>query len=123
MLSFCGWGTCLEPWPGMLKIQGTNILLNMFFGPVVNASRGITYQLSARTNEFVMNFSRAINPQITKYYTLNQKQKMFSLVTRGSKFAFFLLFFISMPLLLKLHSFLHSGSAIFPSMWFCSPGL
>ncbi|MDG5813851.1 oligosaccharide flippase family protein [Chitinispirillales bacterium ANBcel5] len=100
LISFSGWNM-FGALSGMLKNQGLNILLNLFFGPVVNAARGIAYQLSARINEFVMNFSRAINPQITKYYAANEKNNMHNLVFRGSKFAYFLLFFVSMPLVLE----------------------
>jgi hypothetical protein len=53
---------------GVLNSQGINILLNIFFGPIVNAARAIAYQLSSAVNQFVINFHMAVRPQITKYY-------------------------------------------------------
>ena len=48
--------------------QGLNILLNMFFGPVVNAARGIAYQVQGAVTQFSNNFMTAVRPQIIKSY-------------------------------------------------------
>ncbi|WP_135445931.1 lipopolysaccharide biosynthesis protein [Mangrovimicrobium sediminis] len=79
--------------------QGVNIILNMFFGPTVNAARGIAFQVNMAINQFVQNFMIATRPQITKYYASEQNSEMLELVFRSSKFCFFLLFIISTPLL------------------------
>ena len=83
------------------KGQGVNILLNVFFGLVVNAARGIAYQVDGVVRGFVNNFQTAINPQITKSYASNDIAYMYKIVQQGSKFSFFLLFLISLPLLIK----------------------
>jgi O-antigen/teichoic acid export membrane protein len=81
--------------------QGINILLNIFFGPVVNASRGIAFMINASINQFVNNFTTALNPQITKYFAAGENVQMLNLVFKSSKWSYFLLFFLSMPILIE----------------------
>ena len=100
IVSFSGWNL-LGSMAAIFKSQGINILLNVFFGPVVNAARGIAYQVNNAINQFVQNFMIATRPQITKYYATGEKQLMYTLVIQSSKFSYFLLFILSMPLLLE----------------------
>lgn len=102
LLSFSGWNL-FGNLAVVLKDQGNNILLNIFFGTVVNASRGISFQVSSAINQFVNSFTLAANPQIIKYYAANDYNKLFDLIFRSSRIAFFLLFIISMPILLETH--------------------
>ncbi|GHT38685.1 hypothetical protein FACS189437_00070 [Bacteroidia bacterium] len=87
--------------------QGINILLNIFFGPAVNAARGIAMQVQNYVNSFCLNFQMALNPQITKSYAQNDLNYMHSLIITSSKFSFYLLFFISFPLILETPLILH----------------
>lgn len=50
--------------------QGINILLNMFFGPVVNAARGLTTQVQAAVLVFVQNYQMALSPLLLKHMQL-----------------------------------------------------
>lgn len=81
----------------VLRSQGVNVLLNMFFGPVVNASRAIAYQVSSATNHFVINFFKAVQPQIIKTYAADERSQMLDLVYTSSKICFYLLFIIALP--------------------------
>jgi len=100
LISYSGWNLFGSvAW--VLNSQGINILLNLFFGPVVNASRAIAYQVSSTVFQFVSNFITAVNPQITKYYATNEKDQMMKLVFQSSKLSYFLLFILSMPVLLE----------------------
>lgn len=105
MLTFSGWNLLVDL-GYTLNGQGVNILLNIFFGPVVNAARGIAYQLIGLLNGFVRNFQMAINPQIIKLYASNKNKKFENLVYQGTKYSFFLLFIISFPVLLETESIL-----------------
>lgn len=78
--------------------QGLNIILNMFFGPVVNAARGIAVQVQSTLQQFAQNFQMAINPQITKSYATGDYKYMHLLICRSSKFSFMLLYIISLPI-------------------------
>lgn len=81
--------------------QGVNILLNIFFGPVVNAARGIAFQVKAAVNQFVQNFQMALNPQIIKSFATEDIEYMHQLIFRGAKYSFFLLFAMSLPIILE----------------------
>ena len=85
----------------MLKGQGLNILLNIFFNPSVNAARAIAYQINAAVYRFSSNFFTAVRPQITKYYAEGKNEQMIVLVLRSSKFSFFLLLLLSLPILIE----------------------
>lgn len=81
--------------------QGINVLLNMFFGPVVNAARGIAVQVQGVVQNFCNNFQMALNPQLTKSYAQKDLKHMQQLLKVSSKFSFFLLFIISLPLMFE----------------------
>ncbi len=100
LISYSGW-TLFGVVGGILNSQGVNILLNIFFGPVVNAARAIAYQVNAAVNQFVLNFLKAVQPQITKYYAVGEQGKMIQLVFRSSKLSYYLLLIITMPMLLE----------------------
>jgi O-antigen/teichoic acid export membrane protein len=83
--------------------QGLNILLNMFFGPAVNAARAIAYQLQGAIAGFGDNFLIAAKPQIVKLYADNKIAQMMKLVFASSKYSFYLTFFLTLPLLMETH--------------------
>lgn len=97
---YSGW-TLFGAISGVFRSQGINILLNMFFNPVVNAARAIAYQVNSHINGFVMNFYKAVQPQITKSYGAGDLASMHSLVLRSSRFCFYLILILSMPVLLE----------------------
>jgi len=113
LASYAGWNL----WGNIavvLKGQGVNVLLNIFFGPVVNAARGIAYQVSGAINQFVANFQMAMNPQIIKSYAVNDLKYMHQLIFRGAKYSFFLLFTLSLPILLETEQILRVWLKIVP---------
>lgn len=81
--------------------QGLNILLNIFFGPVVNAARGITYQVQGAVQQFSNNFTTALRPQIIKLCAERQYGEMFKLVDRSSCFSFYMMWILILPILLN----------------------
>lgn len=81
--------------------QGINILLNIFFGPAVNAARALAYQINSAVSGFVTNLQMAINPQIIKSYSIGAYQEMNTLVFKGTKYSFFLLYIIALPFFIK----------------------
>lgn len=100
MLSFAGWNL----WGNLAAIlmgQGLNILLNMFFGPAINAARAVSVQVQNAIYQFSTNFQMALNPQITKTYATGQLDEMHKLVFRSSKFTFFLLYIICLPVFVE----------------------
>lgn len=100
MSSFAGWSLL-----GNIAIigltQGLNILLNIFFGPAVNAARGVAVQVQQAVNGFAINFQTAINPQIVKNYAVGDYCYMNSLVIRSAKFSMYVLLLLSLPILIQ----------------------
>ena len=86
---------------GVIMGQGINVLLNVFFGPAINAAYGIALRVKSAVNQFVNNFQMALNPPIIKSYGAGNLQYMHQLIFSGAKYSFFLLFTLSLPLLLE----------------------
>jgi len=85
----------------VLVMQGTNIMLNMFFGPAVNAAKGLANAVNTALLSFGNNFRFALTPQITMAYAAGDMEKTWSLVERGTRLYYFLFFIFSVPLLLE----------------------
>lgn len=105
IFSFTGWNL----WGGMagtLMGQGINVLLNLFFGPAVNAARGLAVQVQSAVHMFATNFQMAMNPQIMKTYAAGEIEVMHTLVFRSAKFTFILLLCIMLPLIVEVDAIL-----------------
>ena len=112
MIGFTAWSA----WGNLaaaLAEHGNNVLLNIFFGPAVNAGRSIATQANGALNNFVLNVQAAINPQIVKQYASGQYHHMHDLVQKASKYNFFLLLVLSMPVLFYTEQLLE--------MWLINP--
>ena len=94
--------------------QGVNIVLNMFFGPVVNAARGVSIQVQNAVMGFSSNFQMAMNPQITKNYATGNLSYMHTLIYASSKYSFFLLFILSLPIVIEADNILSVWLGIVP---------
>ena len=99
VLSFAGW-TLSGNVAVMGYTQGINILLNIFFGAVINAARGISVQVQSAARMFFTGFQTAINPQILKSYARSDLDRMHKLVIMSSRFSFFLMLLVAIPLCL-----------------------
>ena len=100
MFAFVGWnGFGTAVW--MINEQGINILLNIFFGPAVNAARGIAAQVNAAINNFTKNFYTAVRPQIVKSYAAGDFPYFLKLIYCSSRFSFFLIWFLCLPILMR----------------------
>lgn len=108
-----GWNICGNL-AGTLFGTGINLLLNMFFGPVVNAARAIAVQVETAIANFSTNFLMAVNPQITKLYAQNNLKDMHKLLFRASKFTFLLLLVLSLPVMIETNMILKVWLKIVP---------
>ena len=98
--SFAGWNF-IGCTAGMLKDQGVNVLLNLMFGPVLNAARGIASTVNGAVITFVNNFMTALNPQITKSYALEDYEYCYAIVRKGACFSYYILLILGIPLILE----------------------
>lgn len=96
MTGFAGWNF-IGASSAVLRDQGGNVVLNLFWGPTLNAARGIAQQVSNAVGGFVGNFMTALNPQITKSYASGDKEYLMKLIFRAARFSFYLLFILSLP--------------------------
>lgn len=100
LISFAGWSMFGElAW--IMTGQGVNIILNIFFCPVVNAARGIAEQVNAAVSRFIQGFQTAVNPQLIKQYASGDISSMKLLLFRSTRFSYYLLLFLSMPIILN----------------------
>ena len=90
MFSFAGWNF-IGASSAVLRDQGGNILINIFYGSTVNAARAIAIQVSSHIQSFVSNFMTALNPQITKSYASGDYDYMISLIYKGARFSYYIL--------------------------------
>jgi len=100
MLSFSSWNL-IGNLASVTYTEGLNILINIFFGPAINAARGVAVQVQGMVYRFSSNFQAAINPQITKTYARKDFDNMHNLIFASSKYSFLLLFFLSLPILIE----------------------
>lgn len=100
MTGFAGWNF-IGVASSALRGQGVNIVINLFCGAAVNAARAISFQVNNAVNSFASNFMTAINPQITKSYASDNYGYMMQLIFQGARLSYYLLLFISLPLILE----------------------
>lgn len=81
--------------------QGLNMVLNIFFGPIVNAARSIADQVQNAIQGFSTNLQVAINPQLIKSYANNDIQRVHELIFMGSRYCFYLLLLLSLPIVME----------------------
>lgn len=105
ILHFAGW-TLTGNLAAIGYTQGLNILLNIFFGPTVNAARGIAVQVQNVCRNFSYNFQMAINPQITKSYASHDMGYMHFLIAKSSKFSLFIMLLVTLPICLEAKNIL-----------------
>lgn len=101
LLSFSGW-SLFGSLASMSQNQGLNILLNIFFGVIVNAAMGIATQVSGAINQFVANFQVAYRPQIVKNYASGNIDRLNKLISDSSKFSYLLLFAFVCPVIFNI---------------------
>ncbi len=119
MTNIAGW-SLFGNIAGVCYTQGLNVLLNMFFGPAVNAARAIAVTIQGVVTGFVSNFQMALNPQITKSYAIGDLNRMHSLIFASSKYSFFLLLLIVLPIMIETQTILTVWLKIVPihTVWF-----
>ena len=100
IFGFAGWNM-IGSLSSICKSQGLNMLLNVFFGPAVNAARAMAYKVFMSVQQFADNFYTAVKPQVFKSYSRGDRDGMLKLVMQSSKLSFYLLFLVSLPIILE----------------------
>lgn len=105
MSGFAGWNM-LGSLAWVARGQGAGIVLNVFFGPVVNAAKGIVDQVLNAVLSFTTNFMTAVNPQITKNYASGHITEMELLAYRGIKFSCMIIWIMALPIIVSVNTIL-----------------
>lgn len=100
ILSYSGWNM-FGSLSSMAKDTGLNVILNLFFVPAVNAACGIANQVNGVVYQFFASFYNAVNPQIIKYYAQKDMKNMMDLVFKSSRYSFYLILLLSIPIALE----------------------
>lgn len=98
IISYSGWNM-YGAVANVIRSHGINILINVFFNPVINAARGLAYQVNNAVSSFASNFYTAVRPQLTKSYAEGNMQGVNRLVDGSSKFSYYLILIIAAPLM------------------------
>lgn len=101
MLSFSGWNI-FGTFAYMLKNQGLNVLLNAFFGPIVNAARGVSGMIGTAIQGFQSNIVISFRPQVVQSYAEKNYSRVKSLMYSLSKISYILLYMLSLPVIIEL---------------------
>lgn len=113
MVGFTGWNI-FGSFSYLFFTQGINLILNFFFGTAVNAARGIAVQVEGMVRRFAENVQTAINPQIIKSYAQQDKNRFFALLFASSRYCFYLLFLLALPIILEANFLLTLWLGTFP---------
>lgn len=104
------WGSMAN----MFKSQGVSMLINVFFGTLINAAQGIAIQISNAIEMFSSNFMKALNPQIIKSYAIQNTNNVIYLSSAGTRFAFYLLLLLSVPIFYNIDYILGIWLTVIP---------
>lgn len=113
MIQFAGWYL----FGGIAVVgtrQGINILLNVFCGVALNAAVGVANQVKNAIYSFITSFQTATNPQLVQLYATGASEQFFELISRATKFSFFLFFIISFPVILVCEELLDIWLVVVP---------
>lgn len=101
MLGFTGW-TAVANVSNTFVVQGSVLLLNLFFAPVVIAAQALASQVSHAIMQFVNNFRVAMNPQIIKSYAAGNHEQSKRLTLTSTIISFDLMMAIGLPFIFTM---------------------
>ena len=101
LISFSGW-SLLSNGSRTVTMQGENIFLNRYYSVAVNSARGIASQVYNAVNTFLANFQTAFRPQLTQTYAAGEIEQHYSLLYKSSKFSYYLLLVLVIPISFNL---------------------
>lgn len=106
LFSFSGWNS-LDMLSYSIKSQGINLLLNYFFGPIVNAAKGISAQIQTAIQGLSSNLIVAFRPQLVESFAKGEISKTVGFMYGMSKLSILLLSMIILPVVIKIDEILH----------------
>lgn len=114
MFSYSSWNI-FGNFAAVAKIQGINILLNIFFGVVLNSAYAIANTVVGIVGGLINTITTASNPQIYKSYAEGDDDRNVLLIHTASKFSFFFCLLVILPILLNTQYLLELWLKDFPN--------
>lgn len=106
MLGFSGWNL-FGSFSGVMENQGINLVMNYFYGPVVNAARGVASQINSGVHSFVVNITMPVRPQVTQSYARGEVSRTMSLTYGVSKLSSAIILMLALPASVEITYLLH----------------
>lgn len=106
MISFSGWNM-FGALAYTLQGQGLNVLVNSFFGPTINAARGIAFQIQGAIAGFSENIAMAFRPQLVESFAIKDFDRTENLMYSMSKYCYTMIFVLSLPIMIEIHGILN----------------
>ena len=106
MFAYSGWNM-FGSLSALLMDQGVSIVINIFFGTIINAAKGVANQVNNVIRQLYSNFQLAARPQIMKYYAQGKCTEMFELMINTSRYCAFLLICIIVPVIVNVEGLLN----------------
>lgn len=113
LFGFAGWNF-IGCSAAVLRTQGATLLLNWAGGPAVNAANGVANNICHIVQRFVDSFTQAFNPQITKRYAAEEYESLMKLLLFGSRYSYYLLFVLALPIMFNAHFILYVWLGMVP---------
>lgn len=104
-LGFTGWNS-ITSLATIGRNQGIAIVMNVFFGPAINAAYGIANQINSLVSTFASSLSTVFAPQIIQSYGANDNQRMLRLAVFTTKITLILSMVMCLPLIIEAHTIL-----------------
>lgn len=101
MLSFSGWGFLIST-VSIVTSYGQNILINIYFGTIVNAAQGVASQVVGQVGSITNVFLTALTPVIFKSEGASNKELLLQSIKSGSKIAFMSFALIAIPIIIEM---------------------
>ena len=115
MTQFASWGL-LGHFSSIVNTSLQDMLINTFFSPAINAARATAIKVSSATSGFVSNFQLSVEAQITKTYAVQNLDRTYFLIFQSSRFALYLLWFLSLPVFVCIDEILDIWLVEVPEM-------
>lgn len=113
VLSYSGWNLFSSTTLALCN-QGVLVLINAFFSPAAVAAKAVAGQVNMAANSFVNSFRTAVNPQIVKQYAANNREGSRNLLLNSTKFSFYLMLMLCIPIYLLAGSLLKLWLGVVP---------
>lgn len=106
IINFGAWST-IGTLSWVLINHGINIMLNILFGPAINAARAISMQINSAVLSLINNMRTAINPHIIKSYSSEQMENMKKVALVSARYTFYFALLIALPLYFEMENILN----------------